>query len=191
MRKTKIHDPTVLIENSHQNPGVPFYTTGSKRGSEPDGRERIRRIARKRGSRGGEDREQTRITRKRKIRRTRGMDQREDRSHGESAIRADCEEACAGGGEDREEARIVSRRGSRGSERAYITSENGKGLATHGERAERARRARSVKGTWCGIERMFNESKNRFPWEGCLSRKDRKHTLGCTFSLPSYLYILT
>ena len=60
------------------------------------------------------------------------MDQREDRSHGESAIRADCEEACAGGGEDREEARIVSRRGSRGSERAYITSENGRGSAEAG-----------------------------------------------------------
>ena len=28
MRKTKIHDSTVLIENSHQNPGVPSYTTG-------------------------------------------------------------------------------------------------------------------------------------------------------------------
>ena len=27
--------------------------------------------------------------------------------------------------------------------------------------------------------------KNRFSWEGCLSRKDRKHTLGCTFSLFS------
>ena len=113
------------------------------------------------------------------IRRTRGMDQREDRSHGESAIRADCEEARivskrgSRGSERygereawirerigatgrvrsepiarkhvREEARIVSRRGSRGSERAYITSENGKGLATHGGRAERARRARSVK----------------------------------------------
>ena len=28
MRKTKIHDSTVLIENSHQIPGVPSYTTG-------------------------------------------------------------------------------------------------------------------------------------------------------------------
>ena len=47
---------------------------GSERGSEPrvDGRERIRKIARKRGSRGSdrkrgsEDREETRIARKRK-----------------------------------------------------------------------------------------------------------------------------
>ena len=28
MWKTKIHDSTVLIENSHQIPGVPSYTTG-------------------------------------------------------------------------------------------------------------------------------------------------------------------
>ena len=89
----------------------------------------------------------------------------------------------SGGGEDREEARIVSKRGSRGSERAYITSENGKGLATHGGRAERAGRARSVKGTWCGIESRFIGPKNRFTWKGCLSRKDIKYTLGYAFSL--------
>ena len=34
-----------------------------------------------------------------------GVDRREDRSHEESAIRAECEEACARGGEDREEAK--------------------------------------------------------------------------------------
>ena len=34
-----------------------------------------------------------------------GVDQREDRSHEESASRADCEEACARGGEDRVEAK--------------------------------------------------------------------------------------
>ena len=56
----------------------------------------------------------------REIRRTRGMDQREDRSHGESAIRADCEEACARGGEDR------------WKRRAHITSENGRGSAEAG-----------------------------------------------------------
>ena len=49
-----------------------------------------------------------------------GVDQREDRSHGESAIRADCEEACARGGEDR------------WKRRAHITSENERGSAEAG-----------------------------------------------------------
>ena len=77
------------------------------------------------------------------------MDQREDRSHGESAIRADCEEA-----------RIVSKRGSRGSERAYITSENGKVLATQGGRAEQAGRARSVKDSTGVKEGVFGCEKS-------------------------------
>ena len=59
------------------------------------------------------------------------------------------------------------------------------GAQSEQDEREASRIVHRVKGRW------FNESKNRFPWEGCLSRKDRKHTLGCTFSLPSYLYILT
>ena len=51
------------------------------------------------------------------------------------------------------------------------------GAQSEQDEREASRIVHRVKGRW------FNESKNRFPWEGCLSRKDRKHTLGCTFSL--------
>ena len=65
------------------------------------------------------------------------------------------------------------------------------------ERAGNAWRARRASRTSEKRQRymVWNQkscigSGNKIHVKGCLSRKDRKHTLGYAFSLPSYLYIL-